>query len=98
MIRVILPFHLQTLASVGFEVELEVSEPVTQTSVLDALENCYPKLIGTIRDSKSKERRPLLRFFACDLDLTHESSDTLLPDKVINGAEPYVILGAISGG
>ena len=98
MIRVILPFHLQTLASVGFELELEVAGPVTQSTVLDELEARFPQLIVTIRDSKSKERRPLLRFFACELDLTHESVDTVLPDKVIDGSEPFVILGAIAGG
>ncbi len=98
MIRVVLPFHLQTLASVGFEVELEVEEPVTQSKVLDALEVRYPKLIGTIRDSKTKERRPLLRFFACNEDLTHEPADVLLPDEVVAGREPFIILGAIAGG
>ena len=98
MIRVILPFHLQTLASVGFEVELEVAGPVTQSTVLDELEARFPQLIGTIRDSKSKERRPLLRFFACNLDLTHEPADTVLPEPVVTGQEPLVILGAIAGG
>ena len=98
MIRVVLPFHLQTLASVGFEVELDVPEPVTQSSVLDVLEANYPKLIGTIRDSKSKERRPLLRFFACNEDLTHKPLDGTLPDEVIAGREPLIILGAIAGG
>lgn len=98
MIRVVLPFHLQTLASVGFEVELDVPEPVTQASVLDALETKYPTLIGTIRDSVSKERRPLLRFFACNEDLTHAPADVELPAAVAEGREPFVILGAIAGG
>lgn len=98
MIRVILPFHLQTLASVGFEVELQVEEPVTQSSILDELERQYPKLLGTIRDSVTKERRPLLRFFACEQDLTFEPPDQPLPQAVISGVEPFVILGAIAGG
>lgn len=98
MIRVVLPFHLQTLASVGFEVELDVPEPVTQSSVLDVLEERHPKLVGTIRDATSKERRPLLRFFACNQDLTHEPEDATLPEAVIAGREPFVILGAIAGG
>lgn len=98
MIRVVLPFHLQTLASVGFEVELDVPEPVTQSSVLDVLEERYPKLVGTIRDATSKERRPLLRFFACNQDLTHEPEDATLPEAVIAGREPFIILGAIAGG
>ena len=98
MIRVIIPFHLQTLASVGWEVELQVEAPVTQCTVLDALESRYHVLQGTIRDRVTKERRPLLRFFACDLDLTHQSPDESLPDAVINGLEPFVILGAIAGG
>ena len=98
MIRIVLPFHLQTLASVSFEVELDVPDPVTQSSVLDTLETSYPKLIGTIRDAKSKERRPLLRFFACNEDLTHEPADSALPDAVVSGREPFIILGAIAGG
>lgn len=98
MIRVILPFHLQTLASVGWEVELEVPDPVTQTTVLDKLEEQYPALAGTIRDSTNKQRRPLLRFFACNQDLTHQFPDEALPDPVISGSEPFIILGAIAGG
>ena len=98
MIRVVLPFHLQTLASVGFEVELDVPDPVTQSAVLDVLEARYPNLVGTIRDSKSKERRALLRFFACNQDLTHEPVDAVLPQAVITGQEPFIILGAIAGG
>lgn len=98
MIRVILPFHLQTLASVNWEIELDVPPPVTQSSVLAQVEARYPVLIGTIRDHATKERRPLLRFFACDQDLTHEPPDSPLPEKVISGTEPFVILGAIAGG
>ena len=98
MIRVILPFHLQTLASVSWEIELEVATPVTQRTVLDEIEARYPMLVGTMRDRVTKERRPLLRFFACDQDLTHESPDSPLPEAVATGREPYVILGAIAGG
>lgn len=98
MIRVIIPFHLQTLASVGWEVELDVEDPITQSSVLDELESRYPVLKGTIRDSVSKQRRPLLRFFACDRDLTHVPEDAILPKPVINGTQPLIILGAIAGG
>ena len=98
MIRVILPFHLQTLASVGWEVELEVDGPVTLTAALDSLEARFPVLVGTIRDSGSNMRRPLLRFFACNRDLTHLSPDKPLPDAVAIGTEPLIILGAIAGG
>ena len=98
MIRVILPFHLQTLASVGWEVEIDVDAPVTQTSVLDRLEEQYPPLVGTIRDRSTQERRPLLRFFACNQDLTHSSPDEPLPAPVVTGEQPFIILGAISGG
>ena len=98
MIRVILPPHLRTLAKVGGEVELDITGPVTQRSVLDALEAAYPALCGTIRDHVTKRRRPFLRFFACEEDLSHESPDAPLPDAVAKGAEPLVILGAIAGG
>ena len=98
MIRVILPPHLRTLAQVGAEVKLDVDGSVTQRSVLDALEARYPMLRGTIRDHVSQERRPFLRFFACEEDLSHESPDAPMPDAVTSGAEPFLILGAISGG
>jgi sulfur-carrier protein len=98
MIRVILPPHLRTLAHVGSEVTLEVEGPATQRSVLDALEARYPMLRGTIRDHATQQRRPFLRFFACEEDLSHESPDAPLPDAVVNGKEPLVILGAIAGG
>jgi hypothetical protein len=98
MIRVMLPYHLRTLAQVGAEVQLDVEGPVTQRSVLDALESSYPMLRGTIRDHVTQKRRPLLRFFACDEDLSHESPDAPLPDAVASGAEPFFIVGAIAGG
>lgn len=98
MIRVVLPFHLQTLAHVHAEVQLEVSGPVTQRSVLDALERRYPMLRGTIRDYVTHKRRPLLRFFACQQDLSHDSPDTPLPDAVAAGTEPLCIVGAVAGG
>ena len=98
MIRVMLPYHLRTLAQVGAEVQLDVEGPVTQRSVLDALESSYPMLRGTIRDHVTQKRRPLLRFFACDEDLSHESPDAPLRDAVASGAEPFFIVGAIAGG
>jgi sulfur-carrier protein len=98
MIRVILPFHLRTLAGVDGEVKLEIAGPVTQRSVLDALEARYPMLCGTIRDHVAQQRRPFLRFFACEEDLSHESPDDPLPEAVASGAEPYLIIGAIAGG
>ena len=98
MIRVALPFHLRNLAHVGTEVEIEVNGPVTQRSVLDALEAKYPMLRGTIRDHVTCKRRPFLRFFACEQDLSLESPDTPLPDAVAKGKEPYLIIGAIAGG
>ena len=98
MIRVILPFHLRTLAHVGSEVTLEVEGPATQRSVLDALEARYPMLRGTIRDHVTQERRPFLRFFACQEDLSHEPPDAPLPEPVASGAEPFMIIGAIAGG
>ncbi|MFZ0299846.1 MAG: MoaD/ThiS family protein [Candidatus Sulfotelmatobacter sp.] len=98
MIRVILPQHLRTLAHVGSEVQLEVAAPVTQRSVLDELEARYPMLRGTIRDQVTQERRPFLRFFACEEDLSHELPDAALPEAVASGAEPLLIIGAIAGG
>ncbi len=98
MIRVILPPHLRALARVASEVQLEIAGQVTQRSVLDALEACYPMLRGTIRDHVTQQRRPFLRFFACEEDLSHESPDAPLPDAVTSGAEPLLILGAIAGG
>ena len=93
-----LPQHLRTLAHVGVEVELSVEGPVTQRSVLDALEAAYPMLRGTIRDHATQLRRPFLRFFACEEDLSQESPDALLPDAVASGAEPLLVIGAIAGG
>jgi len=98
MIRVILPHHLRTLAHVGTELKLEVKGPVTQRSVLDTLEARYPMLRGTIREHDTLQRRPFLRFFACEEDLSHESPDAPLPDAVVSGAEPFLIIGAIAGG
>lgn len=98
MIRVILPAHLRTLAGVVGEVQLEVEVPVTQRSVLDALEARYPVLRGTIRDHVTQQRRALVRFFACGQDLSHESPDAPLPDAVTTGAEPFMVVGAIAGG
>jgi molybdopterin synthase sulfur carrier subunit len=98
MIRVELPAHLRTLAKVGREVQLDVEGPVTQRTVLDALELAYPMLRGTIRDTSSQRRRPLVRFFACKQDLSHESPDDPLPDAVATGSEPYLIVGAMAGG
>jgi molybdopterin synthase sulfur carrier subunit len=98
MIRVVLPFHLRNLAQVGSELTLEVPSPVTLRSVLDALEAQYPMLRGTIRDHETKQRRPFLRFFACEQDLSHESPDAPLPDAIASGAEPFIVLGAIAGG
>ncbi|HZR25132.1 MAG TPA: MoaD/ThiS family protein [Vicinamibacterales bacterium] len=98
MIRVELPQHLRTLARVGEEVHIEVSGQVTQRAVLDALEMQYPALEGTIRDHVTKQRRPFLRFFACEQDLSHQSPDEPLPDAIATGAEPFIVLGAIAGG
>ena len=98
MIRVVLPAHLRTLARVGAEVEVEVEGAVTQRSILDALEARYPVLRGTIRDYATNERRPHLRFFACEEDLSHESPDAPLPEPVVRGTEPFMIVGAIAGG
>jgi len=98
MIRVVLPAHLRTLARVEREVALPVDGPVTQRSVLDALETAYPVLRGTIRDHDTRRRRPLVRFFACQQDLSHESPDTPLPDAVATGTEPFLVVGAMAGG
>jgi sulfur-carrier protein len=98
VIRVILPAHLRTLARIGGEVTLEVEGPVTRRSILDALEARYPMLRGTIRDQVTEQRRPYVRFFACEEDLSHEPADAPLPEAVASGAEPYLIVGAIAGG
>jgi hypothetical protein len=98
MIRVVLPQHLQTLAGVSGEVTIEVQGQVTQRSVLDALENSYPVLRGTIRDHVTHERRPFLRFFVCAEDWSHEAPDAPLPKEISSGAEPFLIIGAIAGG
>jgi molybdopterin converting factor small subunit len=98
MIRVVLPAHLRTLARVDGEVKLDVQDQVTQRSVLDALEARYPMLRGTIRDHVTQRRRPFVRFFACEQDLSHESPDAPLPEVVATGAEPFLIVGAMAGG
>ncbi|HEX5411576.1 MAG TPA: MoaD/ThiS family protein [Terriglobia bacterium] len=98
MIRVVLPFHLRTLAKVDDEVTLDVQGKVTQSSVLDALEAKHPVLRGTIRDHDTGKRRAFIRFFACEEDLSHEPPDAPLPDEVANGKEPFCVIGAIAGG
>src|SRR5437899_10912710 len=98
MIRVVLPTHLRTLAKVDGEVTLEIEGKATQRSVLDTLEACYPMLRGTIRDQVTHERRAFVRFFACQDDLSHESPDAPLPDAVVSGAEPFLVVGAMAGG
>lgn len=98
MIRVVIPYHLRNLAHVGAEIELEVPPPITQRSVLDALEMQYPMLRGTIREHDTLKRRAFLRFFACEEDLTHESPDVPLPEAVASGKEPFIVIGAIAGG
>lgn len=98
VIRVVLPAHLRTLARVDSEVKIEVEGAVTQDAVLTALEARYPALLGTIRDQMTKKRRPFLRFFACEEDLSHESPDAPLPEAVVAGAEPYLVVGAMAGG
>jgi len=98
MIRVVLPYHLRTLAKVDAEVQLDVEGPITQRSVLNALEARYPMLAGTIRDHTTQQRRPFLRFFACGEDLSFESPDAQLPDKIASGEEPFLVIGAIAGG
>jgi sulfur-carrier protein len=98
LIRVELPANLRTLAGVGREVQLQIAGPVTQRTLLDALEAEYPALRGTVRDARSKKRRPMLRFYACEEDLSDESLDAPLPEPVATGKEPYLIVGAIAGG
>lgn len=98
MIRIVLPAHLRTLARVEGEVLLEIEGPVTQGTVLDALESRFPVLCGTVRDHVSKKRRPFIRFFACEEDLSHELPDTPLPAAVVEGKEPYLVVGGIAGG
>jgi molybdopterin synthase sulfur carrier subunit len=98
MIRVLLPFHLRMLAHIEGELALEVNKPVTLKAVLDEIENQYPMLRGTIRNHHSQQRRPLLRFFACEKDLSHQSLETVLPEAVVSGAESLLIVGAIAGG
>lgn len=98
MIRVVLPTHLKTLAKVSGEVNVKVEGPVTIGTILDALEREYPVLTGTIRDHGTLKRRPFLRFFVCGDDLSHESSDTVMPEAIASGAEPFFIIGAIAGG
>ena len=98
MIRVVLPYHLRTLAGVGAEVQLAVERPITRQALLDALESQYPMLRGTIRDHVTRERRPFLRFFACLEDLSHEPAEAPLPEAVASGAEPFYIIGALAGG
>ncbi len=98
MIRVVLPHHLRTLARVGDEVQLQLEGAVTQRAILDALEANYPSLRGTIRDHATQKRRPMVRFFACEEDVSHEPADSALPNEVAKGAEPFFILGAIAGG
>jgi molybdopterin converting factor small subunit len=98
LIRVVLPAHLRTLARVDGEVKLQVEGPATQASILDALEAGYPELKGTIRDHVTQRRRPFVRFFACEQDVSHEPPDAPLPDAVAGGREPFMIIGAIAGG
>jgi len=98
MIRVILPQHLRTLAQLGGEAEIDIQGPVTQRSILDALESRYPMLRGTIREQVTLQRRPFLRFFACEQDLSHDPPDAPLPEAVASGKEPFIVIGAIAGG
>lgn len=98
MIRVVLPAHLRALARVGDEVTLDIEGQATQRRVLDALEACYPVLRGTIRDHVTQQRRPFVRFFACEEDWSHQSPDVPLPDAVASGAEPFLVVGALAGG
>ena len=98
MIRVMLPVHLRTLARVEGEVKLDVQSPVTLGAVLDGVEARFPVLQGTIRDHVTLRRRPFVRFFACEQDISHEPVDTVLPDKIVNGSEPFMIVGAMAGG
>ena len=98
MIRVILPYHLRTLARVEGEIELEVADPPTPKAILDALETNYPSLRGTIREHGTHKRRPLVRFFACGEDISHEGADLRLPAEISEGREPFIVMGAIAGG
>ena len=98
VIRVMLPYHLQNLAHVGPEISLEVEGPITQSSILDTIEARYPMLCGTIRDHVTKKRRPFLRYFGCEKDLSHDPTDAALPAAIITGAEPFIIWGALAGG
>jgi molybdopterin synthase sulfur carrier subunit len=98
MIRIVLPAHLRKLAQVEDEITLNVEGPVTQRSIIDALETSFPTLRGTVRDYTTQQRRPFIRFFGCSEDLSHESPDALLPDEVADGREPFLIVGAIAGG
>lgn len=98
MIRIALPAHLKTIAKVSGEVQLDLAGPVTQRLLLDALEDRYPMLRGTIRDNQTGQRRPFIRFYACEEDLSNESPDTPLPNQVTNGAEPLLVIGAMAGG
>jgi len=98
MIRVILPYHLRTLARVEGEIELEVAKPATPKSILDALETNYPTLRGTIREHDTQKRRPLVRFFACGEDISHAGADLALPEDIAEGREPFIVMGAIAGG
>jgi len=98
MIRVMLPYHLRNLAHVNDEVMLDVPAPVTQRAILDALEAKYPMLCGAVRDHVTLQRRPFLRFFACEQDLSHESPDAVLPEEIVSGKEPFIVIGAIAGG
>lgn len=97
-IRVIMPYHLQTLAQIGPEISLEIDSPATYHSVIDAIELAYPMLCGTIRDHVTKKRRPLLRYFVCEKDVSHAPPETPLPDAILTGAEPFIIWGAVAGG
>jgi hypothetical protein len=98
MIRVVLPFHLRTLSQTEGELQLEVANPVTVGSVLDAIETRFPMLRGTIRDHMTLKRRPFVRFYACEQDLSLEPADTPLPEEVVNGKEPFLVIGAMAGG
>jgi molybdopterin synthase sulfur carrier subunit len=98
MIRVVLPLHLRTLAKVDGEVLLEVAGPVTTNTILDTLETCYPMLCGTVREHETRARRPRVRFFALETDITHDSPDTTLPEAIANGESPFLIVGAVAGG
>jgi hypothetical protein len=98
MIRVVLPTHLKTLAQVQGEVQLELEGPVTQSAILDALEARYPMLRGTMRDQTTRKRRPFVRFFACQKDLSHDAPESPLPEPISTGAEPFLVIGAMAGG